>query len=1011
VKTNSFSFILVISIFFLILLNQLAFTQTSFNISNKTTGDTLLTIDNNGRVGIGTTTPDASIDIKSSTVETASTLRLGNLDNSRYFSIYSGNATYSPLISWHEGAALRFAAWTDTYNEFMRLSAEGNLGIGTTDPTAKFTISGISESLNHGESAVFLQNSNRYFDFNGGMIFRGSGMNWNSRFTATDNLGADEEVVGIYKHEVTAGDVLNNATEVIAIFKNNGHVGIGLSDPDQGLVVADTIRSTLGGFQFPDGTVQETAAGGGGAGNTLDEAYDQGGAGAGAVINADAGIVQINGPDGLRVNGVIDGYGGFYLNGSGVEGGQASLVDGDGQGGWEIDNYGGTDHESFRVFRGSGFNNIFNALVIGDTGNVGIGVGGPDYQLDVDGIIQSRSGGFRFPDGTLQGTAAGVGVFSIDDLSDARSLGNSVFLGSGAGVTDDGTNNLNVAVGIDAMTVNTAGSNNTAVGYSALNSNTTGNFNTGLGLSALYHNTTGWNNVAIGNSANFRNQEGSENTIVGVQAGYGTALHNKSGNVFLGFNAGYFETGSNKLYIENSNVSTPLIWGDFGEDSLRINGDLHITGDLHIDGSGGGAGNTLDQAYDQGGAGSGRIITADNGAVNIQGDDGLMVSGNVGIGMVLPPTYPLVVYPQTNTRGLYIGHGQTGPGETQSIYVDLTNSYSGDSDVYGAEIQTTNNNGAGSTNGIYAIADGSATGIKAGVQGRAEGPGLNFGVHGSVFGDGATASQIGVYGHATGSGNLLAGYFDGGNVYIRNRLGIGTTTPNAGLHLHGTGFPSSFMYLSSETGGSAGFRLYEGSTAKWHIFNSYTLDGFQIYNDNGQTVFYADQTTANVGIGTTNPSSKLSVAGSIDCDIITIRGGSDIAEPFDINNSMGIEAGMVMTIDSDNPGKLKISEKPYDRCVAGIISGAGGINPGMVMGQSGTIADGEFPVALTGRVYCRADASNGSINPGDLLTTSDIAGHAMKVVDYSKSQGSVIGKAMSSLDEGQGLILVLVSLQ
>jgi hypothetical protein len=83
----------------------------------------------------------------------------------------------------------------------------------------------------------------------------------------------------------------------------------------------------------------------------------------------------------------------------------------------------------------------------------------------------------------------------------------------------------------------------------------------------------------------------------------------------------------------------------------------------------------------------------------------------------------------------------------------------------------------------------------------------------------------------------------------------------------------------------------------------------------------------------------------------------------------------------------------------------------MIMGQSGTVADGEFPVALTGRVYCWADASGGSIRPGDLLTTSDIPGHAMKVQDYTKAQGAVIGKAMSALDEGQGLILVLVSLQ
>jgi len=633
-----------------------AIAQTSFNISNQTTGDTLFTIDNNGRVGIGTTTPGASIDVNSSAVETASSIRLGNLDNSRFFRIYSGNASYSPMIRWHEGAALRFAAWTDTYTELMRLTAEGNLGIGTTDPTAKFTISGSSGSLNHGESAVFLQNSNRYFDFNGGMIFRGSGMNWNSRFTATDDLGAEGEVVGIYKHEATAGDVLNDVTEVIAIFKNNGHVGIGLSDPDQGLVVADTIRSTVGGFQFPDGTVQETAATGSG-GNTLDEAYNQGGAGVGRDITADNGSVRIFGNDGLYVQGDINtsgsvhSGGSLFLYGSGNEGGQLSLRDGDDDGGWIIDNYGNSNTESFRIFNPDGTTPVFNALVIGDTGNVGIGIGGPEYPLDVDGIIQSRSGGFRFPDGSVQGTAAIAGVFSIDSLSDARTLGNSVYLGEGSGILDDGSDNNNTAVGMDALHSNTNGYNNTAVGYLSLNtnatgdantalgrsalfSNITGNYNTGLGLSALFHNTTGLNNVAIGNSANFRNQEGSENTIVGVQAGYGATLHNKSGNVFLGFNAGYSETGDNKLYIENSNSTTPLIWGDFAEDSLRINGDLHVTGNIYSDGPGGGTGNTLDQAYDEGGAGAGRIITADAGAFTIAGIDGFLSTGTFGSGAI-----------------------------------------------------------------------------------------------------------------------------------------------------------------------------------------------------------------------------------------------------------------------------------------------------------------------------------------------------------------------------------------
>jgi hypothetical protein len=120
---------------------------------------------------------------------------------------------------------------------------------------------------------------------------------------------------------------------------------------------------------------------------------------------------------------------------------------------------------------------------------------------------------------------------------------------------------------------------------------------------------------------------------------------------------------------------------------------------------------------------------------------------------------------------------------------------------------------------------------------------------------------------------------------------------------------------------------------------------------------------------------------------------------------------MVVCIDPEHPGKLIVSTKAYDRTVAGIISGAGGIKPGMLMGQSDSASDGWYPVALVGRVYVWADASYGSIEPGDLLTTSDTPGHAMKVTDYERAKGAIIGKAMSSLEEGRGLILVLVSLQ
>ena len=81
------------------------------------------------------------------------------------------------------------------------------------------------------------------------------------------------------------------------------------------------------------------------------------------------------------------------------------------------------------------------------------------------------------------------------------------------------------------------------------------------------------------------------------------------------------------------------------------------------------------------------------------------------------------------------------------------------------------------------------------------------------------------------------------------------------------------------------------------------------------------------------------------------------------------------------------------------------------MGQQGTLATGEHPVALTGRVYCNVDATTAPIRPGDLITTSDLPGHGMKAIDPAQARGAIIGKAMTGLASGRGQVLVLISLQ
>ena len=94
------------------------------------------------------------------------------------------------------------------------------------------------------------------------------------------------------------------------------------------------------------------------------------------------------------------------------------------------------------------------------------------------------------------------------------------------------------------------------------------------------------------------------------------------------------------------------------------------------------------------------------------------------------------------------------------------------------------------------------------------------------------------------------------------KVGIGQIYPESGLHIYGSGFPNSFVYIQSNSGQDAGFRLYEGSNAKWHIFNNSAAGGLQIYNTAAQTAIFCKQSNSYVGIGTTAPTQALHVVGN-----------------------------------------------------------------------------------------------------------------------------------------------------
>jgi len=162
-------------------------------------------------------------------------------------------------------------------------------------------------------------------------------------------------------------------------------------------------------------------------------------------------------------------------------------------------------------------------------------------------------------------------VQELNDLSDATVTGASIYLGQDSGVNNTGLYNNNVGVGPRVLQNSTSAEKNVAIGFEAMNSSLSGIRNVAIGDRAIYQNLKD-NNTAVGFNALYSNINGSNN----VALGYGAGRENVgSNNVFIGYNAGHNEVGDNKLYIDNSDTDNPLIYGDFSDDYIKINGELH----------------------------------------------------------------------------------------------------------------------------------------------------------------------------------------------------------------------------------------------------------------------------------------------------------------------------------------------------------------------------------------------------------------------------------------------------
>ena len=268
------------------------------------------------------------------------------------------------------------------------------------------------------------------------------------------------------------------------------------------------------------------------------------------------------------------------------------------------------------------------------------------------------------------------------------------------------------------------------------------------------------------------------------------------------------------------------------------------------------------------------------------------------------------------------------------------------------------------------------------------------------------------------------------NMYQSN--GVRSVQIDAENGINGGGYAAVYSgdggaaTISAANSQGGTFSVYEEDGTLTTIIHNVSDAGVvSVRNSSGVETGYlwgrnsAGQTGGQIGLKNSAGSQTITLNasdangdGRITTQVLQITGGSDLSENFDVNAEKDeLQSGMIVSIDSKNPGELVLAREAYDAKVAGILSGAGGVKPGMLMGQKGTKADGKHPVALTGRVYCHVDASHGAIEPGDMITTSTTPGHGMKATNRDRAFGSIIGKAMTGLAEGKGLVLVLVNLQ
>lgn len=186
---------------------------------------------------------------------------------------------------------------------------------------------------------------------------------------------------------------------------------------------------------------------------------------------------------------------------------------------------------------------------------------------------------------------------------------------------------------------------------------------------------------------------------------------------------------------------------------------------------------------------------------------------------------------------------------------------------------------------------------------------------------------------------------------------------------------------------------------------------------NGVAGLFVSRAGGDILLGRTGPAGSATSVFRVDSNGTVFAdggfrpNGADFAEAVQVKGSSEQYApGDLLVIDASGARRLSLSQTPYSTLVAGIYSTQPGVVASQHRVEEGLPKD-EVPLAVVGIVPCKVTTENGSIVPGDLLVTSSTPGHAMKGTDRGRMLGAVVGKALEPLQNGTGVIQVLVTLQ